>query len=144
MNLIFYINKSDHETINKSLVEGVTLSGSLKNECDIENPRIIIENTGMINANYCYIPEFSRYYFIDNMRIISNNRIEIIMSVDVLESFKNDILNLPCIIDNSTTDNDNYLSSPIWVGSVKSKTDIIQFPYGLNDDGEFILITAGG
>ena len=144
MDLIFYTNASDPETIGKSLTAVTTLSGYLKNDCDVINPRIVVENTGMVNANYCYIAEFGRYYYIDRQTILSNNRVTIEMSVDVLESFKTQIKALSCIVDNSTQKNDNYLQSDIWTNKVKTKTDIVQFPSGLNNDGEFILITAGG
>jgi hypothetical protein len=38
----------------------------------------------------------------------------------------------------------NYLNGRQFVRLVKSKTDIITFPNGLLDSGEYILITAGG
>lgn len=144
MDIIFYNNTSDPNTINKALNEVTTLSGELKTSCDIISPNITIANNGMINANYCYIPEFGRYYFIVRQTILTNNVIEIDLNVDVLESFKLQILSLPCILENSTTNNDNYLSGPEWVASVKTTTHIKQFPSGLNNSGEYILITAGG
>lgn len=144
MDIIFYNNTSDPNTINKTLTEVTTLSGELKTRCDIISPNITISNNGMINANYCYIPEFGRYYFIVRQTILNNNVIEIDLNVDVLESFKLEILSLPCILENSTTNNDNYLSGPEWVTSVKTTTHIKQFPSGLNNNGEYILITAGG
>lgn len=144
MDLVFYMNASDPETIGKSLTAVTTLSGYLKNDCDVINPRIIVENTGMINANYCYISEFGRYYYIDRQTIMSNHKVMLEMSVDVLESFKTQIKNLQCIIDNSTSDNDKYLVGGEWVTKVKSTTTIKNFPNGLNSSGEFILITAGG
>lgn len=144
MNIIFYTNNSDDDTINKALTQTTTLTGSLKDNCSIENPEITIENSGMINGNYCYIPEFSRYYFIDNQTILSNNRVRLSMSVDVLESFKTNILSLSAIIENSTTNNDKYITSSLWVARQKTVSDVINFPYGLNNTGEFILITAGG
>lgn len=42
--------------------------------------------------NYCYIPEFKRYYFIENITSIRNNIWEIEMKVDVLMSYKDIIL----------------------------------------------------
>ena len=65
--------------------------------------------------------------------------------VDVLESFKTDIKNLSVILLNTQNVGvNNYLPSPVFRNNVKAKTDIINFPSGLNDTGEFILITAGG
>lgn len=146
MDIIFYINTSDNNVLNKTLSVQKTLTGSLKNECTIINPTIIIEDSGdVINYNYLFIPEFGRYYFIDDVRIIKRNVFEISASVDVLQSFRPYILNLPVILEDSeTTGADKYLQSDVWVSKVKTKTDIINFPNGLNETGEFILITAGG
>ena len=125
------IAKINDNTINKSLTAVATISGSLKNECSLEKPRIIIENSGPIAANYCYIEAFSRFYYIDNQTILSNNRINVEMTVDVLESFKNGILALDAIIDNSTKNYDNYLDSDLWRANVKTKTDILNL---INDE----------
>lgn len=144
MDIVLYQNNSDDDTINKSLTLVSTLQGSLKEPCNLETPEITIENNGVLGANYCYIENFGRYYFINNQTIISNNRVKLDLSVDVLESFKSGILSLETIIDNSSTKNDNYLASDIWVNKIKSKTDIINFTSGFNQDGTFILITAGG
>ena len=144
MNIDFFINNSDDDTINKSLTAVTSLQGSLKEPCNIENPEITIENSGVLGANYCYISEFGRYYYINNQIILSNNRVKLGLTVDVLESFKTQILGLETIIENSTSQNDNYLSSDIWRANVKTKTDILNFPSGFNESGSFILITAGG
>lgn len=144
MDIVFYNNTSDDDTINKSLSEVLTLSGTLKNDCSIEQPSIIVSYSGMIHANYCYIADFGRYYYVENQTILSNNRVRLDLSVDVLQTFRNEILALSVIAENSTTDNDNYLSSEIWTSKVKTKTDIVSFPSGFNESGTFILITAGG
>lgn len=144
MDLVFYMNASDPETIGKSLTAVTTLSGYLKNDCDVINPRIVVENTGMINANYCYIAEFGRYYYIDRQTIMSNYKVMLEMSVDVLESFKTQIKNLSCMVDNSTENNDRYLMGEEWKTTVKTTTHIKNYPSGLNESGSFILITAGG
>ena len=119
--------------------------GNFKEPCDIIHPSVLVEyNAGMINANYCYIPDFGRYYFIDKQIMVSYNLKRLELTVDPLESFATQIKAMPCIIDNSANDNEKYLNNPLWVSKVKTKTDILTFPNGLNDNGEFILITAGG
>lgn len=146
MDITFYNNASDPETIGKSLTDVRTLSGNLKDDCDIINPRIVVENylQGAIEANYCYIPSFGRYYFIDKQVILSNVLVALYLSVDVLETYKDQIKNVECIIDKSTTDNDKYLMGAEWLTKVKTTTTIKNFPSGLNESGSFILITAGG
>ena len=67
------------------------------------------------------------------------------MRCDVLMSYKDEIKGLNAILNNTQgTGLSNYLASPNWVNLVKTKTDIRVFPYGLSEQGEFILITAGG
>lgn len=144
MDIVFYNNLSDYNTLNKTLEEVTTISGTLRESCDVINPMIRIEHHGVIHANYCYIPDFGRYYFIVNQTILLNDIVVVELHVDVLESFKEEILNLSCMVNNSSSDNDPYLSGTEWVTTVKTTTSIKQFPNGLNENGEYILITAGG
>ena len=146
MTISFYNNQSEPNVIQKTLVSQLTLEGTLRSDTNIKDPVILIENDGsIINYNYCKINEFERYYFIKDIKVIRNGLFEISLSVDVLKSFENDILNTLAIIDH-TTDNEisNYLNSPIWESLVKDKTDIITFSNGLSESGGYVLITAGG
>ena len=66
----------------------------LKENTSIMNPSIII--TGLdawTSVNYAYIPDFSRYYFIQNVTALNNTTGQIKLEVDVLASFKKYILN---------------------------------------------------
>ena len=145
MNIILYVNNSEKNKIGKNLTNDFSLSGTLRDATDIINPVILVELNEIANYNYCYISNFKRYYFITDITVIRTGLYAISLSVDVLESFKSDIKNLPVILLN--TENvglNNYLPSQVFRNNVKSKTDILNFPNGLNDSGEFILITAGG
>lgn len=145
MNLTLYINNSEKNKIGKNLTNDFSLSGSLRDATNIVNPVILIEINEISNYNYCYISDFKRYYFITDITVIRTGLFAISLMVDVLESFKNDIKNLSVILLNTQNVGlNNYLPSQVFRNNVKSKTDIINFPSGLNDSGEFILITAGG
>lgn len=145
MNIILYVNKSEKNKIGKNLTNDFSLSGTLRDATNIINPIILVELNEISNYNYCYIPNFNRYYFITDITVIRTGLYAISLLVDVLESFKTDIKNLSVILLNTQNIGvNNYLPSPVFRNNVKSKTDIINFPSGLNDSGEFILITAGG
>lgn len=145
MNITLYVNNSEKNKIGKNLTNDFSLSGSLRDSTNIINPVILIELNEIGNYNYCYIPNFNRYYFITDITVIRTGLYAISLLVDVLESFKTDIKNLSVILLNTQNSGvNNYLPSPVFRNNVKSKTDIINFPNGLNDSGEFILITAGG
>lgn len=145
MNIILYVNNSEKNKIGKTLTNDFSLSGNLRDATNIINPVILIEISEIGNYNYCYINNFNRYYFITDITVIRTGLFAISLMVDVLESFKSDIKNLSVILLNTqNVGSSNYLPSPVFRGNVKSKTDILNFPNGLNDSGEFILITAGG
>ena len=146
MHLNLYNNQSEKNEINKQLSTLFDLEGTLREKTSILTPIIIVESSDFIGiANYAYIPEFSRYYFIIDIQCIRHNLYEVSMKVDVLMSFKDDILNSYVIIDKtSSAETSHYLSDDAWKTLVKDKTDIINFSSGLLDSGEYILITAGG
>lgn len=145
MNIILYVNNSEKNKIGKTLTNDFSLSGTLRDVTNIINPVILIEISEIGNYNYCYINNFNRYYFITDITVIRTGLFAISLMVDVLESFKSDIKNLSVILLNTqNVGSSNYLPSQVFRNNVKSITDILNFPNGLNDSGEFILITAGG
>ena len=145
MNITLYKNISEVERVGKTLTNSTDLNGSLRNESRIINPSILIEHDNISDYNYAYIPEFNRYYFIKDMISIRNNLWQIELYVDVLESYKDAIKQQYATIK-GTQDfaKNNYLPSEVWVSNVKETTTIKNFPSGLSETGEFILITAGG
>lgn len=144
MQITLYVNASEKNKINKSLTAVSTLTGSVKDNTSITHPKILIEYDNPVSFNYCYIDAFNRYYFVDDVIIVRNNLLQISLSVDVLESFKTAILSQNVIIDKNTSNYELYLPDENLITLVKTKTDIVNFPNGLLDSGEFILITAGG
>ena len=145
MNIVLYVNNSEQNKINKSLSNPATFSGVLKEETSIINPVILMEVDNPYNYNYAFIPEFNRYYFISNITSVNNKMWRISFKVDVLESFKNEILASSAILsDTETTGLDKYMAGNVWKSKVKDSTTIVNFPNGLLDNGEYILITAGG
>lgn len=144
MEIILYQNNSEKNKIGKSLAEIATLNGNLKEETSITSPSILIEYDTPTGFNYCYVKEFNRYYYVNDVIVERANLMRLRLAVDVLESFKDDILKQNVIIQTNETNNSKYLPDANWQTLVKTKTDIINFSNGFLDNGEFILITAGG
>lgn len=147
MNIILYQTTSERERINKDLSSVLSLSGALRGECSVTNPSFNIEVTNPSDYNYCYIPDFGRYYYITNIVSVRTNIWRIDCDVDVLMSFKEAILNLDVIVSYVSLGESpvsTYYSGEQWASTVRTKTDIINFPNGLLDNGEYILITSGG
>ena len=145
MELTLYVNHSEKNQLGKTLDSGLTLTGNLKDETSIINPVILIQADNVSGYNYAYIKEFNRYYFIDDIVSVRTGLWKVKLSVDVLESFQAEIKNLSVILKNTeTTGATNYMVGDVWKTNVKETTNIMNFPNGLSDSGEFILITAGG
>lgn len=145
MDITFYNNRSEKNKINKTLETPFTLSGDLKGETSVINPVIMIEHGNPTGYNYAYIPEFNRYYFISEITSVRTGLWRVSMVVDVLMSFKTQIMNVPVILsDSEEHESEMYLTGDVWQTKVKETTNIKTFPNGLSEDGYFILITAGG
>lgn len=92
MNVTFY-NFSKKNNSTKQPTGGTTLSCEIKESCSILAPVLIISNAALnVSWNYCHIPAWSRYYFINNIAWI-NGRWEISCTVDALASWKTQIGN---------------------------------------------------
>lgn len=148
MNIKLCSSTSEIVAINKDISIIDDVSATIKGALSVENPVLILQYKSNIqpNVNYVYIQEYNRYYFVTDIINLTGGRYEIHCKVDVLMSFKDDILNLSCIVDKqSSKDNANmYLDDGSFVVQSKEFVNTINFPRGFNDNGEFILITAGG
>ena len=95
MLITFYQNKSAPNVIPKDKTKKFDKTGTLKNNTSITNPTILLQLSDYDNvrqANYCFISDFNRYFYIDDIRIV-NALVEVSMTCDVLETYKEDILN---------------------------------------------------
>ena len=147
MDIVLYVNSSEKQAINKIISSGDTLTGALRDESSVINPSFLIQYTNPSAYNYCYIAEFGRYYFITDIVSVRTNLWRINCTVDVLMSFKTQILNLNVTVSDVSSGespDETYINGEQWQTTVKTKTDIVSFSNGLLDSGEYILITSGG
>lgn len=149
MTIGLYYNKSDERKLNKDLDTIATYNGYLKNECSIQSPTVFIEgafNIGNnINANYMFLPDYRRYYYITDITQVRANLVKISGRVDVLMSFKNEIQNSIGIVRKQEHNYNLFLDD----GSLKVYQDKLiickEFPNGFpKENDHFILVTAGG
>lgn len=93
MNIYLYTSSAEPNSFPKELGEAVKIEGTLRDECDILNPVITLVGFNPANTfNYCYIPDFKRYYFITESSVVRTNVMELVLRVDVLQSWSNQIL----------------------------------------------------
>lgn len=137
-----YNNESPTNKISKNITLLGTLEGQLRNETNIVSPVVRINNNSFPAFNYARIPSFNRYYFLKDVKQVRTGIWEILLQSDPLMSFN--IGSVSGILVEGTNGGSDYLEHRHFVRNVKSKTSIVNFPNGLLDSGEYILITAGG
>ena len=145
MNVSFYYNQSDDRQINKTLIEEKVFEGTVRDNVDVMNPVVRFFSSEILRYNYCYIPDFQRYYFITSVTAVSNDIYDVNFTTDVLMSFRGEILQYPVIVDKqSQKDNgDEYIDDSSLVTDNLLFSSVYNFSRGFLDKPEYILITAG-
>lgn len=92
-SILLQRNTSELNKLDKTLTTITTLTGTLKTETSIIDPVIIVEGvlSDLKTCNYCTISEFGRSYFVNNIKSIRNNLIELTCHVDVVSTYKSQI-----------------------------------------------------
>lgn len=144
-SIVFYLNDSEPNRLNKSLTEITTVTGSLKENASIINPDIMVYATipTIAGANYVYIADFGRYYYITDIISITNTLTRVTLKVDVLMSFKDEILLNRGIIQKSENNWNLYLND----GSLRTyqykSVETIKFPTGFPTGTDLVMAIAG-
>lgn len=144
--MIIYNYKGQPNTINKALTPLGTLNVALRPELNVHNPTLKIQMPpNMYGFNYVYLEDFEKYYFVDNFRYVGGNTYLLTLSLDVLQTYKDVILQSTALIVESDTPNRN-LSVNSNVFNVFPKTDILHFPNSqlFDKDGSIIMVTLKG
>lgn len=150
MQINLFTCKAERNRVNKTefLSNRFVLDGSFRASTSAMNLEIDVEKTNPLiyKYNYMYIEEFGRWYFIDEIISVRNRLWTIRATVDVLMSFKTDILNCQAIIDKTENEfvANMYLDDGSFVMDSRKYNEIKEFPSGLNENGSYILICAGG
>ena len=139
--------------VNKKVSWDWSNSGTLKEGSDIINPAILLEAYAdeVCGYNYAYIPAFKRWYFIQNTESFRSGLTVVTMTVDVLMSYKEAIMNSTAIITRSSKNGDQQFDLPDERYPVKQseKTYVIPFDSLYSNDVDptkgqsMILIMTG-
>lgn len=147
------VNVSEPRMVDKVVSTAFTLEGTIRQESPIVAPSISFETdylftNQLTSVNYAHIPDFFRYYYINEVTHVRNHLWQVDFRCDVLMSFKHHIKNSIALIEETTTPGpesvNKYMKNDAYAAIVKHKTDIIQFPQGFSSTPYFILLTAGG
>ena len=123
----------------------IKLTGSLREQSSIIDPEILIEAENLARYNYMYIAEFKRFYYINDLTSVRTGLWRVKGHVDVLNTYRSEIKSHQAIISKQekTNDAELYFDDSSFIVKNQKYIETVNFPSGLNQNGEYILITAG-
>ena len=130
MQVVLYVNKSDKRKLEKELIEVANIDCKIKDDCSILNPTLIIK-IDSVDYNYVYIPEFNRYYYIDDIITLNSRLKEISCSVDVRQSYREQLRNTSAIIARNERYYNQYIPDNMIGADSRIEVTAKKFPYSL-------------
>lgn len=149
MEVILYYNASDRADVNKDITQVAILSNV--HPVDGFNTMDPVLKIGSVNygtlesANYAYITEYGRYYYVAPPVITNNNVYLLSLSEDVLMSFKDDILSLEALVSRQEKNYNLYLPDPefkVYANTDKKTLAFNKRPFTKTPN--FLLTVSGG
>ena len=121
---------------NNSTYIGVltaSLSCILKESCSILSPSLFVEIGNPSAYNYCYIPDFNRFYYVNNWTY-ERGRWLAECSVDVMATYKNQIGASSQYILRASNDNDGKIMDTMYPTKnvIAESSDYIPNPWSLS------------
>lgn len=145
MTLTLYRCNNHRNRIDKTLENGLDLTGTMKNSLDVDTISVDVAGYEPVSFdyNYCYIPELKRYYFIGTPIVLPNGVITLPLECDVLMSFKSSIENIIGTVGTEQGANP-YFSGYDTAHDVRPNTEKYEFENNFNEDGNIIMVTLRG
>ena len=142
-NIILYRTNSDEHEINKVLTPVGTFSCKLKAPVDQENIEVIL-GTDATGANYGYIEEYGRYYYL-HPTTQNNNMVIYSGQSDPLMSFKGRVLAAPAVVARNPWKYNKYIHDPQLPIETRTARATFRFPNNHFDGSNncYILTTIG-
>lgn len=144
--IILYKITDKPNVLNKTLNNALNITGKFRTELNnmdliVEIQYNNIEQIQQSNYNYVYITDLDKYYFITSFEIINNKIISLNLHIDVLMTYKTDILNSYGLLTQGNNTNMYYPTIPHTSKQVIRK---IEFNNPFSENGVYVLTTIKG
>lgn len=147
MEINLYENSSENYVVSKNITLKESMQNCvLKDGTSVENPVILVRNTSNISTyNYMYIPDFHRYYYIEEIVSVQNGLWELHGHVDVLQTYGNAIKGLTATCKRQENLFNMYLDDPEFktYNEAQIVTKIFTGGNGLSKNMNYILVVSG-
>lgn len=149
MTITLYKITDDKRQLTKTLNASnkvAELTAHIKEDSSVMQITLDVHyQSGLLTANYIYISDFGRYYYVRDM-IVSRQRLIITANIDVLMTYRDDIKKLRCVIERQENKSNAKLYLPDGMFRATAR-QAISTPY-IFDQGfsksESIVLTTGG
>lgn len=127
MELKLFQNKSSENTINKNLTLITTKNINLKQSTNLYQTFLVFKNDGVTDySKINYAKMLNKFYFVSHETLQNNSLIRLQLKEDVLETYKDDILNSSAdIIEKSTPNNTRNIKTSKEVETFKLKSSVV-------------------
>lgn len=120
MELQLFQNKSSENTINKDLTLITTKNINLKQSTNLYQTFLVFKNDGITDySKINYAKMLNKFYFVSHETIQNNSLIRLNLKEDVLETYKDNILNSSADITEKST--------PSYSGSIRTSKEVETF-----------------
>lgn len=111
MTVTFFRTDSDNRVLRKSLTSRGAKTATPYESCSVLNPSLILayDATVAADANYMYISDFGRYYYLNDITLAPGNRMIVTGDVDVLMSYVDSISALTVNAERSESERNQYI-----------------------------------
>lgn len=120
MELKLFQNKSSENTINKDLTLITTKNINLKQSTNLYQTFLVFKNDNITDySKINYAKMLNKYYFVSHETLQNNSLIRLNLKEDVLETYKDNILNSSADITEKST--------PSYSGSIRTSKEVETF-----------------
>ena len=150
MDIQLFKNNTPPPHMGRSLtpVAAFAIPDNVIEKMDLLNPVLTFKNSDFPNiatANYCHLgAPFNRFYFMGTATAGEDGLTRIPCHVDVLYTYRQNILNADCIAERSSSSYSEYLQDEYIQIEKGYIYNISKFNYSFNPDtGDYVLLVSG-
>lgn len=141
MQMLLYHTDSKPNVINKTIIQLRAVNIVLREMVDEKRPALLLHDDTIANSNYCYLPDFKRYYFIDQVIRYNTHLVKVVLTSDLLMTYKDELLKHNVLI--TATSKPSYVSNSLPTNE-HIEVDRYTSDFTLPDGKTMILTTIGG
>lgn len=145
-DIVFYNTKSDKRKIKKSITKIYETVCRWKENTSLYNPTLVIRQNEDLSTirNVNYIKWGEWYYFVNDVRLCNGNILEFDCEIDVLMSWKDEILNIKTVIERSESSWNKYIDDSEFMGMSMERNISKKVIGSIGTNHSYVLTVNGG